>query len=557
MRAIIAAVCVCLCFASLSWGQAPAGGAFTFQGLLQTGSPPVNFTGAADVQCRLFASLAGGSQIGPTLASAQTVTNGVVTVPLDFGPGAFDGTGRWLEVSFRSPPGSGAYTTLSPRQAITAAPIATSGVGFVGLPGDAIDQSQTVAQGFYNTDFTIVQTFCVAQSGALVGLDLLFSGTSAGGAMNVSILSGATPIAATTATVPAGGGPVHVTFAAPPQLTAGQTYRISFPNNAVARSAIAVNNSYLCGGIEGTVGEDIYFRTIIHNDAALLQSSRPMLMPMIGGTPGAPLSLATFASNGAATVGATLDQLQNLGVGRGSVGYRLDVYRDAADGNVAAFTTPNTYGTVMSFVNAAAGGHNFTFLSTGPDYPTGAGKFVIRDVNSATDRFCIDAAGNVGINTNNPTGFNLIVNGTAAKPGGGTWAVFSDSRLKHDIAPMKGTLDRLLKLHGYSFEYNADAVANRLALPGSQLGLLADEVEQVFPDWVGTDNQGYRYVTERSTTALMVEALRDLKAEKDTQLAERDRRIEKLATENADLKARLDRLERRVSESLNSAKAGK
>ncbi len=438
------------------------------------------------------------------------------------------------------------------------APIASSGVGFVGLPGDVVDQSQTVAQAFFNNDFTVVQTFCVAQSGTLVGLDLLFSGTSTGGAASVSILSGATPIATTTATVPAGGGPVHFTFTAPPQLTAGQTYRISLANTAAARIAVALNNTYLCGEVEGgAAGIDIYFRTFIHSAAGLLESSRPMLVPMVGGVLGGPLSLVTYGVDGTATVGATLDQFQNLGVGRASVGYRLDVFRDAADGNVAAFTTPNTYGTVMSFVNGATGGHNFTFLSTGPDYPTGAGKFVIRDVNSGIDRFCIDAAGSVGINTNNPSGFGFIVNGTAAKPGGGTWAVFSDSRLKHDIAPMTGTLDRLLKLHGYSFEYNADAVANRFALPGSQLGLLADEVEQVFPDWVGTDNQGYRYITERSTTALMVEALRDLKTEKDTQLAQRDRQIEQLANENADLKTRLDRLERRVSESLNAAKGGK
>ena len=124
----------------------------------------------------------------------------------------------------------------------------------------------------------------------------------------------------------------------------------------------------------------------------------------------------------------------------------------------------------------------------------------------------------IGINTSSPGTFNLAVSGTAAKTGGGTWSVFSDERLKHDITPMSGTLDRLMKLRGYSYEYNAEAVQNRLALPGRQIGLLAQEVETVFPDWVDRDSEGYRYVTERATTALMVEALRDMRNEKDREI---------------------------------------
>lgn len=149
----------------------------------------------------------------------------------------------------------------------------------------------------------------------------------------------------------------------------------------------------------------------------------------------------------------------------------------------------------------------------------------------------------VAVNTSIANGFDLAVSGTAAKTGGGSWSSYSDARLKHDIAPLEGTLDRLLQLRGYSFEYNADAVAGNLALPGMQLGLLAQEVQRVFPDWVQTDKNGYLFVTERATTALMVEALRDLRSEKD-------RQIEAIRTakdaEIADLKARLERLEKAI-----------
>lgn len=155
---------------------------------------------------------------------------------------------------------------------------------------------------------------------------------------------------------------------------------------------------------------------------------------------------------------------------------------------------------------------------------------------------------NVGIGTSAPGAFDLAVSGTAAKSGGGSWSLFSDERLKHDIVPLSGTLDRLLKLRGYSYEYDPKAVAERLALPGTQIGLLAQEVERVFPDWVEKDDQGYRYVTERATTALMVEALRDLRAEKDSELGAAKEEIKTLRTQAAELNARLERLESAAKE---------
>ena len=142
----------------------------------------------------------------------------------------------------------------------------------------------------------------------------------------------------------------------------------------------------------------------------------------------------------------------------------------------------------------------------------------------------------------NPT-FGFRSDGLASKPGGGSWANISDPRTKHDVEPLKGTLDRLLSLRGYQYYYNEKEIKNGRALPGLQIGLMADEVERVFPDWVTRDRDGMRMVTERSTTALMVEALRDLRAEKDEQIRRRDEKIESQGREIEDLKARLKRIE--------------
>ncbi|MBC7261593.1 MAG: hypothetical protein H5T63_06235, partial [Chloroflexi bacterium] len=106
--------------------QAVVGTAFTYQGQLQKDGSPVN--GNCDFQFSLWNAASSGAQIGTTQPKTNVaVSNGYFTIPdLDFGAGAFQGDARWLAVSVRCPAGSGSYTTLSPRQALTAVPYALS-----------------------------------------------------------------------------------------------------------------------------------------------------------------------------------------------------------------------------------------------------------------------------------------------------------------------------------------------------------------------------------------------------------------------------------------------
>jgi hypothetical protein len=99
------------------------GSAFTYQGQLRNASGPVNDT--CDFQFSLWDDPSGGGQIGTTQSPPPVnVVDGRFTVALDFGAGAFNGQGRWLAVTVRCPAGGGDYATLSPRQALTAAPYA-------------------------------------------------------------------------------------------------------------------------------------------------------------------------------------------------------------------------------------------------------------------------------------------------------------------------------------------------------------------------------------------------------------------------------------------------
>jgi hypothetical protein len=108
---------------------------------------------------------------------------------------------------------------------------------------------------------------------------------------------------------------------------------------------------------------------------------------------------------------------------------------------------------------------------------------------------------------------NLTVTGNAFKPGGGTWGVSSDIRLKQNVRPLAGALDNLLRLRGVFFEWKEPEQQGNLT--GRQMGLIADEVEKVFPEWLSIDSEGYKQLTVRGFEALVVEALRTLTAEND------------------------------------------
>jgi len=129
-RTLWSIVIVVTCSIGLAKAQAPVGTAFTYQGQLKQGGLPVMAT--ADFQFTLWdaATTPPGVQIGTMLLiDGKNVVNGLFTVDLDFGAGAFPAETRWLEVAVRSPTGTGNFQTLSPRQELTPVPFALNAAG--------------------------------------------------------------------------------------------------------------------------------------------------------------------------------------------------------------------------------------------------------------------------------------------------------------------------------------------------------------------------------------------------------------------------------------------
>lgn len=96
---------------------------FTYQGRLVDGGSLAN--GNYELRFRLFDSLTAGSQVGTDQAfSSVGVTNGLFSVQLSFGDGAFNGSNRYLEMSARAVGDGNPLAVFDPRQLITAVPYA-------------------------------------------------------------------------------------------------------------------------------------------------------------------------------------------------------------------------------------------------------------------------------------------------------------------------------------------------------------------------------------------------------------------------------------------------
>jgi hypothetical protein len=131
--------------------QDAVGTTFTYQGRLTDGGSPA--TGDYDFEFKLYDAAEDGTQVGSTIPiDDYTIAGeGLFTVQLDFGEGAFEGSGRWLEIGVRPGSETGAYTTLLPRQELTPSPYALA------LPGLWTQQNTTspnLIGGYSGNDVT-------------------------------------------------------------------------------------------------------------------------------------------------------------------------------------------------------------------------------------------------------------------------------------------------------------------------------------------------------------------------------------------------------------------
>lgn len=105
----------------------------------------------------------------------------------------------------------------------------------------------------------------------------------------------------------------------------------------------------------------------------------------------------------------------------------------------------------------------------------------------------------------------------------------SDARFKKNVKSIDGALAKTQQLNGYTYHWNKLAEKQKgITSKEEQVGVLAQELEAVFPQLVKTDEEGYKSVNYAALTAVLIEAVKELSSE-----------VGHLKTENTALKAEL------------------
>jgi fibronectin-binding autotransporter adhesin len=209
-------------------------------------------------------------------------------------------------------------------------------------------------------------------------------------------------------------------------------------------------------------------------------------------------------------------------------------------------------GDELQFVNTSAS-KILTLLQTGE---VGIGTETPADTLDVDGDIRVGTSGSNGCLKNNSGG---TISGTCS----------SDRRFKKDIQPMESVVDRFAKLSPSTYYWRADEFPDKAFGDTQQLGLIAQELKEVFPDLVVEDEDGYLRVNYTDLNMYFMKAFIEhynrwvdfkiAQQQKDQEqdraissvqerLDEKDQEIERLKKHNESLEKRLDRLEKALLE---------
>jgi hypothetical protein len=206
--------------------------------------------------------------------------------------------------------------------------------------------------------------------------------------------------------------------------------------------------------------------------------------------PGAPTSSIDISASG------------NVGIGTASPSGILEVF-PAGTGRTAGSVRVVDRDVTIGVLSATAGDNSVLNVVN----RTGNSLFTVDGVNTKS----YFENGNVGIGTTAPTD-TLSVNGTASKTGGGSWAVFSDVRLKNIKGRYTPGLSAVMRLQPVRYQYKSNNALN-LASGKEYVGFGAQDLQKVLPEAVTENANGYLQVNNDPIIWTMLNAIKEQQKE--------------------------------------------
>jgi hypothetical protein len=512
---------------------------FNYHGNLQDAGKPAE--GKYDIELTLYSAAQGGKVMaGPLTIEKVVVSQGTFTTQADFGPLLKSATQTWLGVKVR-PAGEGDFAALSTRMVI-APDTNTSCPGSWSLDGNAGNP----AGSYLGTTDTVLVLRAQGQQVVTSGLS---SGSTVpfwigGGSYNGSVggkgafIGGGgsnTSIAAGNQVgkfCVIGGGDTNTAFGTVAEISGGAT---GYATNGAAvaggffNTASAVG-SFTAGGVKNVAAgaESFaagYYAQANHNGSFVWADNT-------ASTPFATTAVNQFMVRASGGVGINGAPKNN--------GIELSLYPNAGGPNYSNLfygVTGKNAGILTSAGDATSTNNNASFYFDQFD-----GSSQVRKLTISTNGLTVNdesvipgsvSTGLIALNlvhsplTNNALinmypgtndasfyelnagangGFQILryipnvsvsvpldiaangditVLGNAFKPGGGSWSVSSDRRIKERVEPIDDALATILKLRPVNFHYTAAYRAQEGGLADQgYAGFVAQEYAEVFPEAV-------------------------------------------------------------------------
>jgi trimeric autotransporter adhesin len=199
----------------------------------------------------------------------------------------------------------------------------------------------------------------------------------------------------------------------------------------------------------------------------------------------------------------TVENGGQVGIGESSPDRELTVFDTDGNGDASINIKSNNSANreLLLAVNQSSGG--IISMMTDNDL-----YFRSNNIN----RMVITNNGEIGIGTISPSQL-LSVNGTAGKPGGGSWASFSDKRMKQDIRPFQQGLAEVININPVRFRYNELSGHDTQK---EHVGVIAQELQKIAPYMVSTidkDGEDYLQVDNSAMIYMLINAVKELNAE--------------------------------------------
>jgi hypothetical protein len=148
------------------------------------------------------------------------------------------------------------------------------------------------------------------------------------------------------------------------------------------------------------------------------------------------------------------------------------------------------------------------------DYAIGISYSTLWNSVSTQDNFFRWYAGTTNIATLTGTGALIVGNISPSVTPGWIYAsgdvvafATSDKRLKDNITLISNPIEKIQKIGGYEFDWIPTEEAH--SYEGHDIGVIAQEIEEVLPELVTTRDNGYKAVKYDKIVALLIEAIKD------------------------------------------------